>query len=126
MIEAILDIKNITHALKQGSNNKGATGVDGMQTDELGDFTSTHWQPLKAELLSGTYMPSAVRKVEIPKPQGGTRMLGIPTVKDRVIQQAISQWMTVLWDKDFHLNSYGFRPRKKCASSSTTSTDLLK
>lgn len=112
MIEAILDIKNITYALKQVSSNKGASGVDGMQTDELRDFTSTHWQPLKAELLSGTYSPSAVRKVEIPKPQGGTRMLGIPTVKDRVIQQAISQWMTVLWDKDFHVNSYGFRPRK--------------
>jgi RNA-directed DNA polymerase len=112
MIEAILDIKNITHAIKQVSSNKGASGVDGMQTDELRDFTSTHWQPLKAELLSGTYTPSAVRKVEIPKPQGGTRMLGIPTVKDRVIQQAISQWMTVLWDKDFHVNSYGFRPRK--------------
>jgi RNA-directed DNA polymerase len=94
------------------SSNNGASGVDGMQTDELRDFTSTHWQPLKAELLSGTYMPSAVRKVEIPKPQGGTRMLGIPTVKDRVIQQAISQWMTVLCDKDFHVNSYGFRPRK--------------
>jgi RNA-directed DNA polymerase len=112
MIEAILDIKNITLALRQVSSNKGASGVDGMQTDELRDFTSTHWQPLKEELLSGTYMPSAVRQVEIPKPQGGTRMLGIPTVKDRVIQQAISQWMTVLWDKDFHVNSYGFRPGK--------------
>lgn len=112
MIEAILDIKNITLAIKQVSSNKGASGVDGMQTDELRNFTSTHWQPLKEELLSGTYMPSAVRQVEIPKPQGGTRMLGIPTVKDRVIQQAISQWMTVLWDKDFHVNSYGFRPGK--------------
>jgi RNA-directed DNA polymerase len=112
MIETILDIKNITLAIKQVSSNKGASGVDGMQTDELRDFTSTHWQPLKEELLSGTYMPSAVRQVEIPKPQGGTRMLGIPTVKDRVIQQAISQWMTALWDKDFHVNSYGFRPGK--------------
>lgn len=112
MIESILDIKNITLALKQVISNKGASGVDGMQTDELRDFTSTHWLPLKEELLSGTYKPSAVRQVEIPKPQGGTRMLGIPTVKDRVIQQAISQWMMVLWDKDFHVNSYGFRPDK--------------
>jgi RNA-directed DNA polymerase len=112
MIEAILDIKNITYALQQVCRNKGASGVDGMQTDELRDFMSTHWQTLKAELLSGTYEPSAVRMVEIPKPQGGTRMLGIPTVKDRLIQQAISQWMTGLWDKDFHANSYGFRPNK--------------
>lgn len=112
MIEAILDIKNITYALKQVCGNKGASGVDGMQTDELRDFISTHWQTFKGELLSGTYQPSAVRKVEIPKPQGGTRMLGIPTVKDRLIQQAICQWMSGLWEADFHENSYGFRPHK--------------
>jgi RNA-directed DNA polymerase len=112
MIEAILDIKNITYALGQVCSNRGASGVDGMQTDELRDFMSRHWQTLKAELLSGTYEPSAVRTVEIPKPQGGTRMLGIPTVKDRLIQQAISQWMTGLWDNAFHVNSYGFRPNK--------------
>ncbi|MBK8519278.1 MAG: hypothetical protein IPL55_24220 [Saprospiraceae bacterium] len=81
MIEAILDTRNIEYALKQVCSNKGASGVDGMQTDELRDFISTHWSAFKEELLSGTYQPSAVRKVEIPKPQGGTRMLGIPTVK---------------------------------------------
>jgi group II intron reverse transcriptase/maturase len=112
MIEAILDDQNIALALARVCINKGASGVDGMQTDELRDFMSTHWLLLKEELLSGTYKPSAVRKVEIPKPQGGTRMLGIPTVKDRLIQQAISQWMTALWDQDFHINSYGFRPNK--------------
>lgn len=112
MIEAILDFRNITYALKQVCSNKGASGVDGMQTDELRDFMSTHWQPFKEELLSGTYQPNAVRKVEIPKPQGGTRMLGIPTVKDRLIQQAVAQWMNGLWEIDFHTNSYGFRPKK--------------
>jgi RNA-directed DNA polymerase len=113
MIEAIVDIRNISYALKQVCSNKGASGVDGMQTDELlRDFMSTHWQSLKEALLLETYQPSAVRKVEIPKPQGGTRMLGIPTVKDRLIQQAIAQWMNGLWETDFHSNSYGFRPSK--------------
>lgn len=112
MIEAILDIRNITYALKQVCSNKGASGVDGMQTDELRDFMSTHWQAFKEALLQETYQPSAVRKVEISKPQGGTRMLGIPTVKDRLIQQAIAQWMSGLWESDFHVNSYGFRPHK--------------
>jgi RNA-directed DNA polymerase len=112
MIEAILDKKNIDYALKQVCSNKGAGGVDGMQTDELRDFVSIHWSSFKEALLLGTYQPSAVRKVEIPKPQGGTRMLGIPTVKDRLIQQAIGQWMSGLWESEFHANSYGFRPRK--------------
>lgn len=112
MIEAILDKKNIDYALKQVCSNKGAGGVDRMQTDELRDFVSTHWSSFKEALLLGTYQPSAVRKVEIPKPQGGTRMLGIPTVKDRLIQQAIGQWMSGLWEPEFHANSYGFRPRK--------------
>lgn len=112
MIEAILDIRNINYALQQVCSNKGASGVDGMQTDKLRDFMSTHWQPFKETLLLETYQPSAVRKVEIPKPQGGTRMLGIPTVKDRLIQQAIAQWMNGLWETNFHANSYGFRPHK--------------
>jgi RNA-directed DNA polymerase len=112
MIASILDIKNIHYALNQVCRNKGASGVDRMQTDELRDFVSTHWSAFKEEILSGNYQPSAVREVEIPKPQGGTRMLGIPTVKDRLIQQAISQWMNRLWDSEFHEHSYGFRPNK--------------
>jgi RNA-directed DNA polymerase len=112
MLEAILDIRNIYRALKQVCSNKGAGGADGMQTDELRDFVSAHWLPFKEELLSGTYQPDAVRRVEIPKANGGTRMLGIPTVKDRLIQQAIAQWMSGLWEPDFHPHSYGFRPGK--------------
>jgi RNA-directed DNA polymerase len=112
MLTAILDIRNITYALNQVCSNKGAGGVDGMQTDELRDFMSTHWASLKAALQSGSYQPNSVRKVEIPKPQGGTRMLGIPTVKDRLIQQAIAQWMSGFWEPDFHPHSYGFRPGK--------------
>jgi len=112
MLEAILDIRNIYRALEQVCGNKGAGGVDGMQTDELRDFVSTHWSPFKEELLSGAYQPDAVRRVEIPKANGGTRMLGIPTVKDRLIQQAIAQWMSGLWEPGFHPNNYGFRPGK--------------
>lgn len=110
MLTAILDIRNITYALNQVCSNKGASGVDGMQTDELRDFMSTHWSSLKEALQCGNYHPDAVRKVEIPKPQGGKRMLGIPTVKDRLIQQAIAQWMSGLWEQGFHSHSYGFRP----------------
>lgn len=110
MLAAILDIRNITYALKQVCGNKGAGGVDGMQTDELRDFMSAHWPSLREALQSGSYQPEAVRKVEIPKPWGGTRMLGIPTVKDRLIQQAVTQWMGGLWEEGFHPNSYGFRP----------------
>lgn len=112
MLESILDIRNIHHALRQVVRNKGASGVDGMQTDELRDFVSAHWSTIRDELLSGDYHPQAVRTVEIPKPQGGTRRLGIPTVKDRLIQQAIAQWMSGLWEGEFHENSYGFRPKK--------------
>lgn len=95
MLEAILDIRNIIYAQKQVCSNKVAGGVDGMQTDKLRDFMSTHWSSFKEALLSGTYQPAGVRKVEIPKPQSGTRMLGIPTVKELPLC-----WKTVFtWNK---------------------------
>ena len=109
MLEEILDIRNVTKALKQVTANKGAGGVDGMQADELREYLNTNWQALRTSILEGSYKPQAVRKVEIPKPQGGMRMLGIPTVIDRLLQQAISQWLTYRYDGDFSGNSYGFR-----------------
>ena len=112
MLEEILDIRNITLACKQVIANKGAGGMDGMQTDELRDFLKDHWQPFRTRILEGSYQPQPVRRVSIPKPQGGTRMLGIPTVIDRLIQQAISQWMSVMWEGEFSCRSYGFRPGK--------------
>lgn len=112
MLEEILDIRNVTKALKQVTANKGAGGIDGMQTDELRDYLNAHWQTLQASVLEGNYKPQPVRKVEIPKPQGGTRMLGIPTVIDRLLQQAIAQWLSYLYEPEFSTHSYGFREKR--------------
>jgi RNA-directed DNA polymerase len=112
MLEEIMNRRNIEKALLQVERNKGVGGVDGMQTDELRDYLHTHYQSLRQEVISGIYMPSAVRKVEIPKPQGGVRMLGIPTVIDRLLQQAISQWLSQFYEPIFSPFSYGFRPNK--------------
>ena len=109
MLEEILDYRNITQALKRVTSNKGAGGVDGMQTDDLRDWLEANWTILKQSILEGSYRPQPVRKVEIPKPQGGTRMLGIPTVLDRLIGQAIHQWLSPQYEPGFSENSYGFR-----------------
>jgi hypothetical protein len=109
MLEEIVDIRNVQKALKQVTANKGAGGIDGMQTDELRDYLNTGWQALRAAILESNYKPQAVRKVEIPKPQGGTRMLGIPTVTDRLLQQAIAQWLSPKYEEEFSNYSYGFR-----------------
>jgi RNA-directed DNA polymerase len=95
--------------LKQVTANKGAGGMDGMQTDELRDYLTANWQALRTSGLEGSYKPQPVRKVEIPKPQGGTRMLGIPTVIDRLLQQAIAQWLSTKYEGEFSSSSYGFR-----------------
>ena len=92
--------------------NGGAGGVDGMQTGELKAYLRDHWQELRKQILEGNYKPQAVRKVEIPKPQGGIRMLGVPTVIDRLLQQAISQWLSPKCEEEFSENSYGFRPKR--------------
>jgi RNA-directed DNA polymerase len=109
MLEEILDYRNITQALKRVTSNKGAGGVDGMQTDDLRDWLEANWTILKQGILEGSYRPQPVRKVEIPKAQGGTRMLGIPTVLDRLIGQAIHQWLSPQYERGFSENSYGFR-----------------
>ena len=112
MLEEILDIRNVEKALKQVTANKGAGGIDGMQTDELREYLNTNWQTLRTSILEGRYKPQAVRKVEIPKPQDGMRMLGIPTVIDRLLQQAIAQWLSPKYEEEFSRYSYGFR--EKC------------
>ncbi len=109
MLEEILDIRNIEKALKAVVANKGAGGVDGMQTGELRDYLNGNWQTLRCRILEGTYKPQPVRKVEIPKAQGGTRTLGIPTVFDRLLQQAIAQRLSTRYESEFSNYSYGFR-----------------
>ncbi|HET8860062.1 group II intron reverse transcriptase/maturase [Marivirga sp.] len=112
MLEAIMDRRNVEKALLQVERNKGVGGVDGMQTDELRDYLNTHYQQLRREVMAGIYKSSPVKKVEIPKPQGGVRMLGIPTVIDRLLQQSISRWMNQFYEPYFSAFSYGFRPNK--------------
>ena len=109
MLEEITDIRNVQKAFKQVTANKGAGDIDGMQTDELRDYLNAGWQALRKDILESNYKPQSVRKVEIPKPQGGTRMLGIPTVTDRLLQQAIAQWLSPKYEEEFSGYSYGFR-----------------
>ena len=112
MLEEILKRQNVESALLQVERNKGVGGVDDMQTDELRAYINDNYQQLRQEVLTGNYTPEAVKKVEIPKPQGGFRMLGIPTVIDRLIQQAISQWLNQFYEPYFSEFSYGFRPNR--------------
>lgn len=110
MLEEILDYRNIQKALDQVMCNKGAGGVDGMETEALPGWLKDHWIEWKESILEGRFRPQAVRKVEIPKPGGkGKRMLGIPCVTDRLLQQAISQWMSPKYEPGFSDCSYGFR-----------------
>lgn len=112
MLERIIDRRNIEKALIAVERNGGAGGIDNLQSDELRQFLYTHYQSLRGQILEGTYKPSPVRKVEIPKPQGGVRMLGIPTVIDRMLQQAIHQVLSPMYEEQFDKNSFGFRPGK--------------
>jgi RNA-directed DNA polymerase len=106
----VLSRDNLSRALKQVRRNKGAPGTDGMSVDELPAYLRQDWPRLRQPLMKETYRPQPVRRVSIPKPQGGSRPLGIPTVLDRFIQQAIAQVLQIEWEPDFHPHSYGFRP----------------
>ena len=110
LMEAIVARDNLQKALAQVKRNKGAPGVDGMTVEELTPYLKEHWPTIRAQLLDGTYRPQPVRRVEIPKPAGGMRALGIPTVLDRFIQQAVLQVLQSQWDATFSPSSYGFRP----------------
>jgi RNA-directed DNA polymerase len=109
-MEAIVERDNLRKALAQVKRNKGAAGIDGMTVEELGSYLKDHWLTIRAQLLEGTYRPQPVRRVEIPKASGGVRPLGIPTVLDRFIQQAVMQVLQVDWDGTFSEHSFGFRP----------------
>src|SRR4249920_3604396 len=110
IMEEICERANLKQALRQVRGNKGSAGVDRMTVDQLGDYLKQHWPAIRDQLLSGTYRPKPVKRVEIPKPDGGVRKLGIPTVLDRFIQQAVMQVLQQRWDPEFSDHSYGFRP----------------
>lgn len=114
MLEQLLSRENLLQALKRVEANKGSHGVDGMSVKSLREHIVQNWQTLRQSIEEGTYEPSPVRRVEIPKPGGGgVRLLGIPTVTDRMIQQAIAQVLTPLFDPEFSDHSYGFRPGRR-------------
>jgi RNA-directed DNA polymerase len=112
LMEEICQRGNLIQALKRVKRNGGSPGVDGMTVEELGDYFREHWPGIREQLLNGTYRPQPVKRVEIPKPSGGIRKLGIPTVVDRFIQQAMMTILQKEWDPTFSENSYGFRPRR--------------
>jgi len=110
LMEQVVSRENATAAWQAVKRNGGAAGIDRMTTGQLRDHLRAHWESIQAKLLAGTYVPSPVRRVEIPKPNGGTRRLGIPTVQDRWIQQMLLQVLQPIYDPTFSEHSYGFRP----------------
>src|ERR1700719_2009625 len=109
-MEEVCERENLKEALRRVRANKGSPGVDGMTVGGITDYLKQHWPAIREQLLNGTYEPRPVRRVEIPKPDGGVRKLGIPTVLDRLIQQAVMQVLQRRWDRTFSDHSYGFRP----------------
>jgi RNA-directed DNA polymerase len=126
LMERVLDRDNLLAALRNVRRNKGAPGIDGMTTEELPDHLKREWLKIRGCLINGTYIPSPVKRVEIPKPGGGTRKLGIPTVLDRFIQQTIMQIFQQDWDVTFSSASYGFRPERSAHQAIRWSQEYLK
>jgi group II intron reverse transcriptase/maturase len=114
LIEEILSTENVRVALYKVIANKGAAGIDGMEVTQLRDYMNANWWSIKQSILERSYKPAPVRRVEIPKSNGGVRKLGIPTVVDRTLQQAIVQVLSPIFEKEFQENSYGFRPGRSC------------
>ena len=112
LLESILDNRNVRRAYEQVMANKGSGGVDGIEIEGFKSHVQTVWPSVRTAIQEGKYQPSLVRKVEIPKPGGGTRILGIPTLLDRMIQQAIAQQLNIIYDDTFSQSSYGFRPKR--------------
>jgi RNA-directed DNA polymerase len=112
LMEEVLDRKNLEEALRRVRANKGAPGIDGVTVEELVPHLQQHWPTIRNQLADGTYVPQPVKRVEIPKPDGGVRKLGVPTALDRFIQQAVLQVLQAYWDPTFSEHSYGFRPRR--------------
>ncbi len=114
LIEQILDKNNVRTALERVISNNGAAGIDGMKVEDLRDYMNANWTSIRQSILERSYKPAPVRRVEIPKPNGGVRKLGIPTVVDRTLQQSIVQILSPVFEAEFQENSYGFRPGRSC------------
>ena len=112
MIEQVLNRRNVMRAYRQVVQNKGSAGVDGMSVKELYKYLFENRERIESELRQGTYLPQAILGVEIPKSNGKTRLLGIPTVADRLLQQAVGQVIAVSFEMEFEDSSYGFRPNR--------------
>ena len=110
LMEEVCDRENLERAWKRVKRNKGSPGVDGMTIDDAKAFLRQHWPNIRSQLLDGNYRPQPVKRVEIPKPDGGVRKLGVPCVVDRLIQQAVLQVLQERWDPTFSEHSFGFRP----------------
>ena len=126
LMEKVVDRDNLLTALRNVKRNGGSPGVDGMKVEELPEYLKRKWPKIRRRLLNGTYVPYPVKRVEIPKPGGGVRQLGIPTVLDRFIQQALLQVLQQDWDVTFSDSSYGFRPGKSAHQAIKRSQEYLK
>jgi hypothetical protein len=124
--EAVFARENMQAALKRVESNKGAAGVDGMKVEDLRGYLKMHWLEVREALESGKYRPSPVRRVEIPKPEGGVRQLGIPTVQDRLIQQAIAQVLSPMYEQEFSPYSYGFRSGRSAHQAIQKSQEYIR
>ena len=125
LIEEILTKSNVREAMNKVIAKQGAPGIDGMTVDELRDYMNANWESIKESILGREYRPQPVRRVEIPKSNGGVRKLGIPSVIDRVIQQSIVQVLTPIFEKEFQENSYGFRPCRSCEQAVLKLTEYI-
>ena len=125
LMEEVCERKNCEQALARVKSNKGSAGIDGMTVEELPAYLKKHWPTIREQLLCGTYKPQPVKRVEIPKPDGGMRQLGIPTVLDRFIQQAVMQVLQGRWDPTFTEHSYGFRPGRSAHQAVTKAQQYI-
>jgi RNA-directed DNA polymerase len=126
LMEAVCEAKNLKQALRRVKSNDGGPGIDGMKVGELAPWLIANWSRIREELLTGLYRPQAVKRVEIEKPGGGTRKLGVPTVIDRFVQQAVLQVLQRIWDPTFSESSYGFREKRSAHQAITSAQGYLR
>jgi RNA-directed DNA polymerase len=125
-MERVVERDHQFRALKQVQSHGGSPGIDGMTVEELAPYLKEHWPRLKQALREGTYHPQPVKRVEVPKPQGGSRKLGVPTVVDRFIRQAVMQMLQAQWDPTVSDSSFGFRPGRKAHQAIKRAPSYLK